>query len=121
MTSGDAVDLTTRVGSVVLPNPVMTASGTAGHGAELSAYLDLSGLDLREADLSMADLTGAVLRGTRLDGATLRDTTLHRADLRGASLDRVDLSAARLRDTRLDLQGAVMLAELHGAEVDATV
>jgi dihydroorotate dehydrogenase (NAD+) catalytic subunit len=39
-----AVDLTTRIGSVVLPNPVMTASGTAGHGAELGAYLDLSSL-----------------------------------------------------------------------------
>jgi dihydroorotate dehydrogenase (NAD+) catalytic subunit len=38
------VDLTTRVGSVTLPNPVMTASGTAGHGAELSAYFDLSKL-----------------------------------------------------------------------------
>lgn len=31
-------DLTTSVGSVSLPNPVMTASGTAGHGAELGAY-----------------------------------------------------------------------------------
>ena len=38
------VDLTTRVGSVLLPNPVMTASGTAGHGAELAGYLDLSRL-----------------------------------------------------------------------------
>lgn len=38
------VDLTTRIGSVVLPNPVMTASGTAGHGAELAPYLDLSTL-----------------------------------------------------------------------------
>jgi dihydroorotate dehydrogenase (NAD+) catalytic subunit len=38
------VDLATRVGSVVLPNPVMTASGTAGHGAELAPYLDLSSL-----------------------------------------------------------------------------
>lgn len=36
------MDLTTRVGQVVLPNPVMTASGTSGHGAELSAYFDLS-------------------------------------------------------------------------------
>ena len=27
-----------------LPNPVMTASGTAGHGAELARYLDLGGL-----------------------------------------------------------------------------
>ncbi|MGH9183424.1 MAG: dihydroorotate dehydrogenase [Acidimicrobiales bacterium] len=32
------------MGSVALPNPVMTASGTAGHGAELGRYLDLSAL-----------------------------------------------------------------------------
>lgn len=37
-------DLRTRVGSVVLPNPVMTASGTAGHGDELGRYLDLGAL-----------------------------------------------------------------------------
>lgn len=29
---------------MVLPNPVMTASGTSGHGAELGAYFDLSRL-----------------------------------------------------------------------------
>ena len=39
-----SVDLVTRVGPVVLANPVMTASGTAGHGAELSAYVDLARL-----------------------------------------------------------------------------
>jgi len=39
-----AVDLGTRVGSVALPNPIMTASGTAGHGAELAPYLDLGAL-----------------------------------------------------------------------------
>lgn len=38
------VDLSTRVGSVALPNPVLTASGTSGHGAELAAYFDLSSL-----------------------------------------------------------------------------
>jgi len=38
------VDLTAAVGSVTLPNPVMTASGTGGHGAELAAYMDLSSL-----------------------------------------------------------------------------
>ena len=32
------------VGSVELPNPVMPASGTAGHGAELPPYLDLAEL-----------------------------------------------------------------------------
>ncbi|HVM03618.1 MAG TPA: dihydroorotate dehydrogenase [Acidimicrobiales bacterium] len=38
------MDLSTRVGAVSLPNPVLTASGTSGHGAELSAYFDLSTL-----------------------------------------------------------------------------
>jgi dihydroorotate dehydrogenase (NAD+) catalytic subunit len=38
------VDLTTKVGSVVFANPVMTASGTAGHGDELGAYVDLAAL-----------------------------------------------------------------------------
>jgi dihydroorotate dehydrogenase (NAD+) catalytic subunit len=41
---GVAIDLTTTVGSITLPNPVMTASGTAGHGAELSPYIDLASL-----------------------------------------------------------------------------
>jgi dihydroorotate dehydrogenase (NAD+) catalytic subunit len=35
-------DLTVMVGSVELLSPVMCASGTAGHGAELGAYFDLS-------------------------------------------------------------------------------
>ena len=37
-------DLTTRVGSITFPNPIMSASGTAGHGAELARYFDLSAL-----------------------------------------------------------------------------
>ena len=39
-----SADMTARVGSVVLPNPVMTASGTSGHGAELAPYFDLGTL-----------------------------------------------------------------------------
>ena len=42
MAADMAVDMTAHVGPVALPNPVMTASGTAGHGAELGAYFDLS-------------------------------------------------------------------------------
>jgi len=38
------VDLTTTVGSVTLPNPILTASGTSGHGAELAPYVDLASL-----------------------------------------------------------------------------
>lgn len=40
----DSVDLSVRVGSVELPNPVMTASGTAGYSTEIGAYVDLSSL-----------------------------------------------------------------------------
>ena len=36
--------MSTVLGSVRLANPVMTASGTAGHGAELARYFDLSAL-----------------------------------------------------------------------------
>jgi dihydroorotate dehydrogenase (NAD+) catalytic subunit len=39
-----AADIATKVGSVGLPNPVMTASGTSGHGVELADYGDLSRL-----------------------------------------------------------------------------
>lgn len=38
------VDPSVRVGSVQLDAPVMTASGTAGVGTELAAYMNLSGL-----------------------------------------------------------------------------
>jgi dihydroorotate dehydrogenase (NAD+) catalytic subunit len=37
-------DLSISVGTVALANPVMTASGTAGHGVELLPLLDLSSL-----------------------------------------------------------------------------
>jgi dihydroorotate dehydrogenase (NAD+) catalytic subunit len=36
--------MTTQVGTVGLPNPIMTASGTSGHGTELADYGDLSTL-----------------------------------------------------------------------------
>jgi dihydroorotate dehydrogenase (NAD+) catalytic subunit len=41
---GDMPDLSARVGSVRLRNPVMTAAGTSGHGAELGDYFELSAL-----------------------------------------------------------------------------
>jgi dihydroorotate dehydrogenase (NAD+) catalytic subunit len=39
-----AADIATMVGSVRLPNPIMTAAGTSGHGTELAEYGDLSAL-----------------------------------------------------------------------------
>jgi len=44
MSVRNTIDLSTSIGSVVLKNPVLTASGTSGHGAELAAYIDLSSL-----------------------------------------------------------------------------
>ena len=38
------VDLSVTVGSVALRSPLLTASGTAGHGDELAAYVDLSSI-----------------------------------------------------------------------------
>lgn len=38
------IDTTVRIGSVELRAPVMTASGTAGYGTELSGYVDFAGL-----------------------------------------------------------------------------
>lgn len=42
--TGARVDLATAVGSLFLRNPVMTASGTAGHSDELESYFPLGGL-----------------------------------------------------------------------------
>ena len=44
MNRRNAIDLSTTIGSIVLSNPVLTAAGTSGHGAELGAYVDLSSL-----------------------------------------------------------------------------
>lgn len=44
MSRGRKPELDTAIGSVRLPNPVMTASGTVGHGTELARYLDYSAL-----------------------------------------------------------------------------
>ena len=66
-----------------------------------------------DANAAIPALT-ALLESVRAALARRQD----RADLRGASLDGVDLSAATLKRTKLDLAGAVLLAELHGAEMD---
>ena len=42
--TGRDVDLRPGSATVRLANPIMTASGTSGHGAELAAFIDLAGL-----------------------------------------------------------------------------
>ena len=59
----------TRIGSVELTNPVMTASGTAGYGTELAAYLDLSSLGRGRRQVARRRTSG---RATRRRGCTRR-------------------------------------------------
>ena len=59
-------NLATVVGSVRLPNPVMTAAGTSGHGVELGEYGDLSALGA----VVVKSLSSAPGPGTRRPGCT---------------------------------------------------
>ena len=52
--SGPKIDLRVRIGSLVLPNPVLVASGTFGNGEEMAELIDLRALG------------GVVLKGTTL-------------------------------------------------------
>ena len=36
------VDLKVKIGNLILKNPVILASGTAGYGSEISGFIDLS-------------------------------------------------------------------------------
>ena len=62
MSSSDAVDLTVDLAGVRLPNPVMTASGCAAAGRELSAFFDV------------ADLGAVVTKSIMLDPRAGRPT-----------------------------------------------
>ena len=53
--ASSTVDLSVQVGSVALRTPLMTASGTAGHGDELAPYVDLSSIGAVVAKSISAD------------------------------------------------------------------
>ena len=106
------VDLTATIGSVRLPNPVMTASGTAGHGAELGAYVELASLG--------AVVTKSVAAGAWPGNPSPR---LHPAD--GGMLNSVGLQgpgvARWLEDDLPPLvaSGARVVASIWGFTVEA--
>ncbi len=82
-------EMATRVGSVELRNPVMAASGTAGHGAELAAYLDLARLGAvvtksvsvdpwpGNAAPRVHEATGGMLNAVGLQGPGVADWLVH--------------------------------------------
>lgn len=104
-------DLRTRVGDVALRSFVMTASGTAGHGDELSAYGDLSQLGA-VVTKSLAAFEWEGNRPPRLaaSGAHM----LNAVGLAGPGVERWrrdDLSA-------LERRGATVVGSIWGRNVD---
>lgn len=138
----DRVEMGTRVGSVALPNPVMTASGTAGHGAELSAYLDLASLGAvvvkslaafawaGNAPLRVHETPAGMLNSVGLQGpgveAWLRDTLpeLTRAGCRrvvasiwGRSVDEYRRAAELLADAPVEVMAVEVNLSCPNTEV----
>ena len=106
-----SADLTTRIGSIELPNPVMTASGCAGHGDELGHYFPLSELGAIVVK-SLAAYEWSGNPAPRLHPVT--GGMLNSVGLQGPGV------AAWLRDDlpRLERAGARVVASIWGRSVD---
>jgi dihydroorotate dehydrogenase (NAD+) catalytic subunit len=105
------VDLRSRVGSLELRSPVLTAAGTAGYGAELGVFFDLSRLGAVVVK-SLAATPWAGNPAPRVTGA--RAGMLNSVGLQGpgvAAWLEHDLPA-------LEAAGATVVASIWGRSVD---
>ena len=106
------VDLATSVASVGLVSPVMTASGTAGHGAELGAYFDLSAIGAVVVKSLAAYAVGGQSEPARLPGAGGHAERGRPAGPRRRGLARATSCPA------LDASGARVVASIWGRRVE---
>jgi dihydroorotate dehydrogenase (NAD+) catalytic subunit len=105
------VDLSTRLGPLVLPNPVMTASGCAGYGRELDQFFDITELG--------AVVTKSIMAKPRSGRATPRmaetpSGMLNSIGLQGPGIDRFvekDLAWLEQRGARVVVSIAGSTAE----------
>lgn len=107
----DDVDLSVRVGSLTLANPVMTASGTAGHADELEAYGPLAALGaVVVKSLSVAPWPGNAAPRVHQAGAGM----VNSVGLQGPGIE------AWVRDDlpRLESAGARTVVSIWGQRVD---
>ena len=80
---------------------------------------DLSGINWEGADLSGCDFTSARLTGCCLRQAVVHQAIFKKANLCGADIDGTDLlSASSIKEARIDLDTAVLLAEQLGFQVE---
>jgi dihydroorotate dehydrogenase (NAD+) catalytic subunit len=106
------VDLSTSVGSVRLPNPIMTASGTAGYGAELARYFHLSSLGA----IAVKSLSAEPWPGNPPPRVHETDAGM----LNSVGLQNAGVEAWRERElTELVATGARVVASIWGFSVEA--
>ena len=105
------VDMSTAVGPTKLPSPVMTASGTAGHGAELARYVPLDKLGaLVVKSLSIMAWEGNPgPRVVELPGGMMNSVGLQGPGVQGW----IDTELAELRTS-----GARVVASIWGRTID---
>ncbi len=105
-------ELATTVGSLFFASPVMTASGTAGHGAELGAYGRLDQLGAVVVK-SLAAFAWPGSTGPRVHGVA-GGSMVNRVGLQGPGVD-----AWRARDLpALAESGAAVVASIWGRTVE---
>jgi dihydroorotate dehydrogenase (NAD+) catalytic subunit len=106
------VDLSTSVGSLRLPNPIMTASGTAGYGAELARYFHLSSLGA----IAVKSLSAEPWPGNPPPRVHETDAGM----LNSVGLQNAGVEAWRERElTELVATGARVVASIWGFSVEA--
>jgi len=91
-------------------------SFTALPGADLKGT-DFSGAKFREAELTGIRAAKASLRDLDLSGASLQRADLTGADLRGSDLSTLDPLTVTLRDARIDMTQAMVVAASLGLDV----
>jgi len=111
VTPAGAPDLSSRVGTLVLKNPVMTASGTFGYGLEFAPFYDIS-------RLGAVVVKGLALLPTRGNPPQrIVETSagmLNAIGLQNIGVERFIADVA----PRLDAAGAVFVANIYGRTVE---
>ena len=105
------VDMTTRIGSFVLPSPILTAAGCAGSGRELESFVDLAAVG--------AVTTRSVTLRARAGDPTPRAVETSSGMLSAIGLQGPGLDRFIERDLAwLEQRGARIIVSIAGSSID---